>query len=95
MDLELTQDSVAEFSATGDPIIDINQIVTHVLVTNGDTIVLGGVFKTTDSDQVFKTPFFGDLPIIGRLFKKTTKRHEKQELLVFITPKILEDLLTN
>jgi len=95
MDLELTQDSVAEFSATGDPIIDINQIVTHVLVTNGDTIVLGGVFKTTDSDQVFKTPFFGDLPIIGRLFKKTTKRNEKQELLVFITPKILEDLLTN
>lgn len=95
MDLKLTQDSVAEFSATGDPIIDINQIMTHVLVTNGDTIVLGGVFKTTDSDQVFKTPFFGDLPIIGRLFKKTTKRNEKQELLVFITPKILEDLLTN
>jgi len=95
MDLKLTQDSVAEFTALGDPVIDINQIFTHVLVTNGDTIVLGGVFKTTDSDQVFKTPFFGDLPIIGRLFKKTTKRNEKQELLVFITPKILEDFLTN
>jgi type IV pilus assembly protein PilQ len=95
MDLELTQDSVASFAVSGDPIIDINQIFTHVLVANGDTIVLGGVFKTTESDQQFKTPFFGDLPIVGRLFRKTTSLNEKQELLVFITPKIVEDLLTN
>jgi len=95
MDLNLTQDSIAEFAVSGDPVIDVNQIQTHVLVSNGDTIVLGGVFRTTDSNQVFKTPFFGDLPIIGRLFRNTTSRHEKQELLVFITPKIVEDLFIN
>lgn len=95
MDLKLTQDSVAEFSQLGDPIIDINQITTHVLVGNGDTIVLGGVFRTQDAAQVFKTPFFGDLPIIGRFFRKTTQRNDKQELLVFITPKIVQDLLTS
>lgn len=95
MDLEVTQDSIAEFAVSGDPVIDINQIQTHVLVGNGDTIVLGGVFRTVDSEQVFKTPFFGDLPIVGRLFRKTTSRNEKQELLVFITPKIVEDLLAN
>lgn len=93
MDLHLTQDSIAEFIDTGDPIIDVNEITTHVLVGNGDTVVLGGVFKTVDSDQIFKTPFFGDLPVIGRLFRKTTSLHEKQELLIFITPKIIEDLL--
>ena len=95
MDLKLTQDSVAEFSQLGDPIIDINQITTHVLVGNGDTIVLGGVFRTQDAKQVFKTPFFGDLPIIGRFFRKTTQRNDKQELLVFITPKIVQDLLSS
>jgi type IV pilus assembly protein PilQ len=95
MDLKLTQDSVAEFSQLGDPIIDINQITTNVLVGNGDTIVLGGVFRTQDATQVFKTPFFGDLPILGRFFRKTTQRNDKQELLVFITPKIVQDLLTS
>ncbi len=93
MDLELSQDSIARFLDSGDPVIDVNQITTHVLVANGDTIVLGGVFQTVDSNQVFKTPFFGDLPIVGRLFRRTTSANNKQELLVFITPKIVEDLL--
>jgi type IV pilus assembly protein PilQ len=93
LDLDVTQDSISGEGAGGNPILDINQVNTQVLVTNGETIVLGGVFITTEIDQRFQTPFFGDLPIIGRLFRKTVNSSEKQELLVFITPKVINDVL--
>ncbi len=95
LNLNVTQDSLAGEGAGGNPIIDINQVNTQVLVTNGDTVVLGGVFVTTDIQQEFKTPFFGDLPIIGRLFRKSINSSQKQELLVFITPKIVTDVLAS
>jgi len=63
------------------------------LVNNGETIVLGGVFETSTVESVTKTPFFGDLPVIGRFFRNTSKSERKQELLIFITPKIVKDVL--
>lgn len=93
LDLDVTQDSISGEGAGGNPILDINQVNTQVLVTNGETIVLGGVFITSDLEQKFQTPFFGDLPVVGRFFRKTVSSNEKQELLVFITPKIINDVL--
>ena len=60
---------------------------------NGETVVLGGVFEATKSTNVTKVPLLGDLPIIGNLFKVTNKSNTKQELLIFVTPKVLTDSL--
>ncbi|MBL4794580.1 MAG: type IV pilus secretin PilQ, partial [Pseudomonadales bacterium] len=92
MELEINQDTVGEIF-NGIPSIDTNSISTNVLVDNGETIVLGGVYRTEAVESVAKTPFFGDLPIIGRFFRNSTKTDRKQELLIFITPKIVKDVL--
>ncbi len=92
MDLKVNQDSVGEIF-NDVPSIDTNEIVTSVIVDNGQTVVLGGVFRSQDVDSVIKTPFLGDMPVIGRLFRKTVKSSEKSELLVFITPRIVNDVL--
>ena len=73
--------------------INKNQLSTQVLVNNGQTIVLGGVFQSQDVERIDKTPFLGDLPYIGKLFSRTTTSTEKNELLIFITPKLVEELL--
>ena len=63
-------------------------------MANGETVVLGGIFQSEVATQVTKTPFLGDIPYLGRLFKRTEKIDERAELLIFITPKIVEtDLL--
>jgi len=64
-----------------------------VLVENGGTVVLGGIYQQTEADNVTKVPFFGDLPLLGNLFKTTGKSNQKTELLIFITPKIMTDRL--
>jgi len=64
------------------------------LVNNGETIVLGGIFTTQSTESVTKTPFFGDLPYVGKLFRRTTSTDDKQELLIFITPRLIKDSLT-
>ncbi|MCK5363651.1 MAG: type IV pilus secretin PilQ family protein, partial [Gammaproteobacteria bacterium] len=90
MDLAVNQDTVGqEFS--GIPSVDTRSIVTQVLVDNGDTIVLGGIYEQTKREDVEKVPFFGDLPYLSWLFKTTSIRDEKKELLIFVTPKILKD----
>ena len=71
--------------------INTKHIQTQVLVENGGTVVIGGIFTQDDSDTVAKVPFFGDLPGIGMLFRQTTKTTSKQEMLVFITPKTLAE----
>jgi type IV pilus assembly protein PilQ len=92
MDLKVNQDSVGEIF-NNVPSIDTNEIETSVVVDNGQTVVLGGVFRSEDVESVVKTPFLGDLPVLGRLFRRSTKSSEKAELLVFITPRIVNDVL--
>jgi type IV pilus assembly protein PilQ len=90
MDLAVNQDTVGrEFG--GVPSIDTREVTTQVLVDNGDTVVLGGIFEQTKRKDEEKVPFFGDLPYLGFLFKTTSVRDDKTELLIFVTPKILED----
>ncbi|MCG8611083.1 MAG: type IV pilus secretin PilQ [Pseudomonadales bacterium] len=94
MDLKINQDARGEVTG-GIPSIDTNEIETQVLVGNGETIVLGGIFQAETSTTVTKTPFLGDLPYIGSLFKKTEEIDERGELLIFITPKLLKGGLTD
>ncbi|MFC3152395.1 type IV pilus secretin PilQ [Litoribrevibacter euphylliae] len=93
MDLEINQDSVGEIF-NGIPSIDTQALKTQVIVENGETIVLGGIFRGEDVEQVEKTPFLGDLPYIGALFRRTTQTEDKAELLMFITPKLVKDTLS-
>lgn len=93
MDLDVSQDSVgAVFN--GVPSINTNSIQTQVLVNDGETIVLGGVFQTTTTEGETKTPLLGDLPFVGYLFKSRTQSEDKSELLIFITPRLITDSLT-
>ncbi len=94
MELNIKQDSLGQLAVNGTPSIDTNEIQTNVLVANGETVVLGGVFQTQEREAVVKTPFFGDLPLIGRLFRRTEMTKQKSELLIFITPRILSEVLT-
>ena len=90
MHLDIRQDSVA--SGTGStPAINTNQVTTRVLVNDGGTIVLGGVFREETAMSESKTPFLGDIPYLGRLFKRTKRSSRRTELLIFITPKIFEE----
>lgn len=91
MDLVIKNDSFRESEFGGEPPIDTNQIETQVLVDNGQTVVLGGILTTEQLSQIAKTPLLGDLPLIGRLFRYTQESNEKVELLVFITPRLLDD----
>jgi type IV pilus assembly protein PilQ len=95
LDLDVSDDSVGQqvTSATGGsvPSIDTREIITQVLVNDGQTVVLGGILDTTKSTSANKVPFFGDIPVLGNLFKSTTKINNKTELLIFITPKILRE----
>lgn len=92
LDLVVTQDTRGETvsTSTGPAVaIDTQEISTQVLVENGETIVLGGIFQHTSTDDVNKVPLLGDLPFVGNLFKNSTRIDEKRELLIFVTPKIL------
>ena len=71
--------------------IDQDAISTNVIVEDGQTVVLGGVFRNNSINNVDKVPFLGDLPYIGRAFRKDVRRDEKQELLIFVTPKLIND----
>ena len=94
MQLNVKQDTVGQVF-NGVPSINTNEIQTEVLVDNGQTVVLGGIFQTDKNYTTTKTPFLGDIPYVGRLFKQTIERDDKQELLIFITPRILADALTD
>ncbi len=91
MDLVVTNDSFRDVAAGQEPPIDTSSIETQVLVDNGETVVLGGILTTEQLSRLAKTPFFGDLPVLGRLFRYNEESSQKVELLVFITPRILED----
>jgi len=93
MELVVKQDTVGQVF-NGVPSINTNEIETEVLVDNGQTLVLGGIFQTDKNFSTTKTPFLGDLPYVGRLFRRTLERDDKQELLIFITPRIIQDTLS-
>ncbi|MGE0079960.1 MAG: type IV pilus secretin PilQ [Thiohalomonadaceae bacterium] len=90
MDLEVNKDSVGQIFA-GVPSVDTRAVQTQVLVENGDTVVLGGIYEQARSDSVDKVPLLGDIPVLGALFRRTTKVDDKAELLIFVTPKILKE----
>ncbi len=92
MDLNVTQDTVGALYG-GIPSINNKQVTTQVLVENGGTVVIGGVYTQSESDTTQKVPLFGDVPVLGWLFKNNTKSVNKAELLIFITPKILKESL--
>ena len=71
--------------------IDTKHIKTQVLVENGGTVVIGGIFEMEETNQENKIPLLGDVPIMGNLFKSRTKESSKREMLVFITPKVITD----
>jgi len=95
MDLQVNQDSVGEFvpSATGGlvPSIDTREVTTQVLVNDGETVVLGGIFETERRETVNKVPLLGDIPGVGRLFRSNSDLSNKAELLIVVTPKILRE----
>ena len=92
MDLLVKKDSRGDVT-NGVPAINTNRVETKVLVDNGETAVLGGIFEETTTKSVDKVPFFGDLPVLGYLFKRTLNATDKNELLIFITPRLLDDTL--
>jgi|HigsolmetaAR203D_1030402.scaffolds.fasta_scaffold00253_12 type IV pilus assembly protein PilQ len=95
LDLTISKDSVGQMvpSATGGfvPSIDTREIVTQVLVNDGQTVVLGGILETERREAVNKVPVLGDVPVLGRLFKQTSRTDNKDELLIFVTPRILRE----
>ncbi|WP_427914755.1 type IV pilus secretin PilQ [Ramlibacter sp. MMS24-I3-19] len=90
LDLDISKDSRGETTATGIA-INTKHIRTQVLVENGGTVVIGGIFELTESDQETKVPVLGDVPVLGNLFKNRGRTSNKQEMLVFITPKMVAD----
>lgn len=92
MDLDVRKDSKGE-QTSGGVAINTQNVQTQVLVGNGETVVLGGIYEQTFLKSTDKVPFFGDLPVVGFAFKRDTKRDDKTELLIFITPKIMDDSL--
>lgn len=92
LDLDINKDSRGEVTAAGIA-INTKHIKTQVLVENGGTVVIGGIFELTELENEARVPFLGDIPVAGNLFKNRTRSTAKQEMLVFITPKMVSDRL--
>jgi type IV pilus assembly protein PilQ len=94
--INVKKDALAKFVTTPNgqvPQIDTREINTSVLVDNGQTVVLGGIYEVNKSNTMTKVPGLGDIPGIGVLFRKTSRTNTKAELLIFVTPRILSDML--
>ena len=91
MDLDVSKDTRGLDTANAGPAINQKNVVTQVLVDNGGTVVIGGIFELDEGNDEAKVPFFGDLPAVGFLFKNKAKKQLKKELLVFVTPRIITD----
>ena len=94
MQLNITSDSPAGTAPNGEIILNKNEVNTNVLVDNGETVVLGGIFEQETKSSQTKVPFLGDIPYLGRLFRKDLKSDNKRELLIFVTPRIVNDSRT-
>ncbi|HNW62703.1 type IV pilus secretin PilQ [Piscinibacter sp.] len=93
LDVDVNKDSVGQATAAGFA-IDTKHVKTQVLVENGGTVVIGGIFEQNDRTDVTKVPFLGDVPVLGNLFKTTTKSSQRTELLIFLTPKVVTERTT-
>ncbi|WP_434533961.1 type IV pilus secretin PilQ [Acinetobacter schindleri] len=91
MALDISSDSIAGVTPLDEYYLNKNRLNTNVLVENGETVVLGGIFEQENLNQQTKVPFLGDIPYLGRLFRKDTKSDNKRELLIFVTPRIVND----
>lgn len=89
LNLVVNQDKLSTVNVQGVPAIQTRQIETEVTIRNGETIALGGIFEQTDNHQEERVPVLGHIPIIKNLFKSQTDRHEKRELVIFVTPEII------
>jgi type IV pilus assembly protein PilQ len=88
--LQLNQDKVSQLTVNGVPVIDTRKIQTQVLVRNGETIVLGGIYEWSKSNNTIGIPVLGKIPLLGLLFRKQETKMERKELLMFVTPWIVE-----
>jgi type IV pilus assembly protein PilQ len=90
LDVDVNKDTVGRSTAAGFA-IDTKHVRTQILVENGGTVVIGGIFTQNERDDVTKVPLLGDIPLLGNLFKTKTRTTSKTELLVFLTPKVITD----
>ncbi len=90
MKLNVNKDSVGQTTSAG-PSIDTKQVSTEVLVENGGTVGIGGIYEQEENDTTTKVPLLGDIPVIGYLFKQNLKRNDKRELLIFVTPRLVSE----
>jgi len=93
LDLAVNKDSVGQIIG-GIPAIDTKEVETQVLINNGETVVLGGVYEQETREDQTRVPFFGDIPFLGALFRSSKESNSKTELLIFVTPKILKQEMT-
>jgi len=93
LNVEVTKDAQGE-STTAGPAINVNRVNTQVRVKNGETAILGGIFEQVTRDDTSKVPLLGDLPVVGHLFKTNSRSDKKNEMLIFITPKLLDERLS-
>jgi type IV pilus assembly protein PilQ len=93
MDLNVKRDSPGSENSEGVPAVNTEEISTQVLVDNGETLVLGGIYEQVTRNDVERVPFFGELPLVDWMFKSTSKQNDKRELLIFVTPKIIKEEL--
>jgi len=91
INLEIIVSKDSADTSTSPPAINVQSVTTTVLVDDGNTVILGGVYEKSKNNSVKKVPFFGDLPGVGVLFRNEFKQDNNRELLFFITPKILRD----
>ena len=98
MGVEIHKDSVGQFVPTGNggfvPSIDTKNVTTQITVNNGDTAVIGGIYEETSNNTINSVPFLGEIPIVGYLFKQTSRTTEKTELLIFLTPRVIKESMS-
>ena len=92
MDIKVNKDSVNRNCGASEPCIDTKRLDTKAMVENGGTLILGGIYEEENSEGVSKVPLLGDIPVVGNLFKSRSRNTSKKELLIFITPRIVDNV---
>ncbi len=90
LDVQINKDSLGQLTSLGRE-VNVKEIKTQVLVENGGTVVIGGIFEQVENESTSKVPFLGDVPVLGNLFKTNTREAQRTELLIFLTPKVVTD----